>query len=657
MVEKTLKPLPKEFPVPSDVKRALEHVLGPREKNFYEKFCSFSGRILGGLTKDYKLSRQMSRELEDAGLRASPKDWAAGMFVSLIFPPMPFLVIWVVLGVFGGDFFGLLYLPLLGFLLAGLSMMIFQLYPSSLAATRKSEAQSRAINTIMLLSFSLYHRPDLRGATVYAADVSEGKLAEDFQRGLLEMDERRRYETVRHMITVTANDWGRIDDNVRQAMFDILRSTGTKDEAARLADVSKAPARVLEGAEEQLTARLGKLVMPTLAFLTFGSLAIIATIGLSPVFSVIGFQLVDLKFFVGMALTLIAAFLAFTFYMGRRRPVTIQPPRLPEDDPRLPPKGKIRLLGKNVPALLPPLIVFSALAWPGVLYLLGVTGGLLGIVAMSFTTLWIVWATAAALSVYAYLYSSQRSKVREEERLKLVDWGNSLNTMGSRMLDGKPVAKAMAEASELMEGSPLSDELREAGSRMERFGMDLQDALFKTKRGRRQNPLIRSFIEIISRIRRDSEAAAGRACMMAAEFLRTLHRVERRFRERIDEAMGNLWLVAVVLIPIVSAMSVWVMDFMSGMKFTIAAQTGSAGVTGIPFLLGAMEAQELALLRLTMGLTAVALSVVIARYISNIRAPGDRVELWSSVLKSTLVSAIIFTVTSFMFTLITVGGF
>jgi hypothetical protein len=535
-------------------------------------------------------------------------------------------------------------------------MMVFQLYPSSLAADRKSDAQRKAINTIMLLSFSLYHRPDLRGATVYAADTSEGKLAEDFQKGLLELDERKRYETVRHLLTAVANEWGRVDDNVRQAMFDILRSTGTKDEATRISDVSKAPARILEGAEEQLTVHLSRLIMPTLAFLTFGSLAIIGTIGLSPVFSVIGMHLVDLKFFVGMSLALVMAFLVFTLYMGKRRPVTIPPPGLPEDDPRLPPKGKVRVFGRFIPSWVPPVLIFSAVVWPGILYLLDVTTGMLGIAAQSFTTLWIVWATAAAIAVYGYLYSSQRVKLREEERRKLVDWGNSLNTIGSRMLDGKPAARAMRETAELMEGSPLEGELREASARMEHFGMNLHEALFEGRMGRAQNPLIKSFIRIISRIRKDSEAAAGRACMMAAEFLNTLHRVERRFRERIDEAVGNLWLVAVVLIPIVCAMSVWVMDFMSGMKYTVMAQTEAAGVAGIPFLLGAMEERELALLRLAMGITAMALSVVIARYISSIRGPGDRVEFWSSALKSVLVSAVIFTATSFMFKLIIVGG-
>jgi len=120
--------------------------------------------------------------------------------------------------------------------------------------------------------------------------------------------------------------------------------------------------------------------------------------------------------------------------------------------------------------------------------------------------------------------------------------------------------------------------------------------------------------------------------------------------------MGNLWLVAVVLIPVVCAMSVWVMDFMSGMKFAMSAQAATAGVTGMPFLLGAMGVMEIALLRLVMGLTSVTLGFVLSRYIANIRSGGDKVELWSSAAKSVLASATIFTVTSFMLTLITVGG-
>lgn len=656
MVEKTLKPLPERFPIPSDVRSVLERIAGTRKRNLYERFCGAGGKLFGGLTKSTKISEQTIRDLRDAGLAVRSDEWVAGMVLAVFVPIFPTFLLWLVLVLTGGDLIGLLYLPLLGALLGGLSLLVFQSYPSALAASRKGEAQSRAISTVMLLSFLLHHRPDLRGAVVHAADASEGRLAEDLQKGLLELDERRRYETVRHLLTVIANQWGEIDDSTRQAIFDLLRSTGAREEAARLADIAKAPERVLEGSEEQLTRRLNNLVMPTLAFLTFSSLAIIGVVGLSPVFGVIGKQLMDLKFFVLMSVALVLAFTVFTLYMGKRRPVTIHLPEIPADDPHLPPPGKVRVFGRLIPAWLPPLLVFIALAWPGVLYMLGATSGPLEVVVLSFTTLWFVWATAGAIAVHAYLYSSKRGKLREEERRKLNDWGNALNTMGSRMLDGKPVAQAMNEAAELMAGSPLVEQLKATSTAMERYGVDMHQALFERGAGKRiYNPLIRSFLGVISRIRRDSEAAAGRACMMAAEFLRTLHSVERRFRERIDEAVGNLWLVAVVLIPVVCAMSVWVMDFMSKMTEGIISQMQASGVTGMPLIFAAMSLKDLALFRLLMGLTAVALGAIVARYIASIRAGDDRVELWSTVSKSVLASAAIFTVTSFLLTMITTG--
>ncbi|MFN4133768.1 MAG: hypothetical protein ACK4GQ_05320, partial [Candidatus Hadarchaeales archaeon] len=152
MAEKTLKQLPEKFPIPKDVERALAATFGPKRRELYEKFCSASLKIFGPLVKGYRLSSSTARDLREAGLRISPEEWAAGMLSSIFLPILPFLLLWLLLIFLGSNPFELLYLPILGFLLGGLGMMLFQVYPSSLASSRKSEAQSRAINTIMLLS-------------------------------------------------------------------------------------------------------------------------------------------------------------------------------------------------------------------------------------------------------------------------------------------------------------------------------------------------------------------------------------------------------------------------------------------------------------------------------------------------------------------------
>lgn len=641
--------------VSEDVREILERLKRAEERppSFYERLCKLGNKIFGGLTRGMKVTESTKRELGQAKIRISAGEYWAGFFLTLSIPTLVSVLAWLLVGIAGSDLLVLWWLPVLGLVLGCTLGMIFYLYPPSLAGIKRSEAQGEAIHTIMLLSFALYHKPDLRGATILAANESRGELAGDLQRGLLELDTRRRYESVRHMLTVLAHRWGEIDEGTRQALFDILRSTGAREEASRTSDVSRAPQRVLEGSEIQLNKRLNALVMPTMAFMVFGSLAIVGVIGLSPLFGAIGANFVQLHFFVLAALLLVASFFTFTTYMGRLRPMTLPPPEVTEDDPRLPSRGKAKIFGRDVPFWLPPLLVFLALAWPGFLYFAGIGTGVMGFFAQGVNAFWFIWATAAAVAVHAHFYAWQRRRLREEERRKAVDWGAAFNTIGSRVIDGKPMSQAMVETAELMPGSPVADQLQAIVGSTERYAIDVRRALFERGLAKRtRNPLIRSFLNMITRIRRSSEAAAGRACMMAADFISTLHRVERRFRERIGEAMGNLWLVTVVLLPIVCAMSVWVMEFMSGVSFTVAGEAAGAGLTNLPFLLGAMEASELVLLKLVMGLTAIALAAVMARYIAVISAGDDKVELWSTMGKTVLFTTIVFTVAYLGFGLI-----
>lgn len=635
------------LPISRDVREILAKLKEAEERppNFYERLCRYARRYLGRLTKDMKLTEGTLRTLSMAKLRLKPEEWWAGFLFTFGAPILFGFGGWLLVGLLGADLLALWYMPVFGLVLGSLLGMAFYIYPSSLAEIRQSEAQSQAINTIMLLSFALYHRPDLRGATVFAADTSGGKLAEDMQKGLLELDEKRGYESVRHLLTVLAHHWGEIDEGTRLAIFDILRSSGQSEEAARLQDIVKAPGRVLESSELQLKKRLNTLLMPTMAFMVFGSLAIVGAIGLSPIFGMIGLHFIDLKFFALVAVALVIIFLLFTTYMSRKRPATLPPPEIPPQDPRLPPAGKVKLFGHLLPLWLLPLLVFVALAWPGVLYLAGASQpGAIKTLALNFNTFWFIWAIACSTAIYAYLYTNQRVKLRGEERRNVADWEIAFNTMGGRMLDGKPMSQAMVETTELMPNTAVARQLQQTSAVMDRLAVDVRTALFEHGIIERiYSPLVRSFLTVITRIRRGSEAAAGRACMMAAEFLGTLRRVENRFKESMDEAIGNLWLVAIILLPVVCAMSVWVMEFMSGVSFTLSAEASGAGLANLPFLFGRMEASELALLKLVMGLTAIALALVVARYIAVIRAGHDRVEFWSTAGKTILASTAVFT--------------
>lgn len=653
----TLKP-EEVLPVSRDVReimRRLKEEEG-RPPCFYKRLCRFSRCLLGRLVKGMKLTRETLANLAWAGIRVTPEEWWAGFFLVLGFPVILGMSGWLVSALLGSDLVSLWYLPVLALILGGLLAAVFYFYPFNLADVNRSEARSKAIETTMLLSFALYHRPDLRGAMIFAANASEGKLAEDLQRGLLELDQKRSYESARHLLTVLAHHWREINEGTRRAIFDLLRSTGQSDEAIRRQDVARAPRRILESSERQLGDRLNSLVTPTIAFMTFGSLAIVAVIGLSPLYGMIGLNFVDLKFFALAAAALITAFLAFTVFMGRKRPVTIPPPRLLSNDPRLPPQGKTVLFGRALPLWLPSALVLMLLATPGVLYLADLHESSGGLVSGP-NTFWLLWAITAALAVYAYLYVKPRAKLREEARKEMADWDVALNTMGSRIIDGRPMHQAMRETSELMPKTIVGEQLKQTSDTMERMAVDAHYVLFEAGIARKiYNPLIVSLLDIITRIRRGSEAAAGRACMMAAEFLDTLHGVERRFREKVRDATGDLWLMAIVLLPTVCALSVWVMEFMSEMSLTTGEEAASLGLSNLPFITAAMESGELALLKLVMGLTAIALALIVARHIAVIRAGRDRMEFWKTVTPTVLTTTAVFTVAYIGLGLLTVAG-
>jgi hypothetical protein len=577
----------------------------------YSSYCRLWRKILGRVGGE-GLRPSTLEALRGVGV--GPEEFVAGFLASLLLPFLPLLPLGIL------ALLGLLpfpwYLPLLFLFSSLLLASLFYLYPFHLRELRLREAREEAVNTVMVLSFALHSRPDLRGAVLQAAS-GKGKLAEDLRRGMVEVD-RKKYGSTRELLTRLAGEWGEIDEGVRAALFDLLRSTGEREEAMRLRDLSRAPERLLESREVSLERELGQLVPLTSAFVVFGSLLIVAGIGLSPLFGMVGMGL-SLRFFLPLCLLVLLSFWIFCLYAGGRRPPVLPSPEL------LPHRrGKLSLVA--------PLLLFLLLSSP---FLLNLLGG---------NSLWVIWGVAGAFCLYATLSLGPRARLREEERRKLRDWEVAFSTMGSRMLDGKSMGEALKETAELLKGSKLSEELEEVVKAQERLGLGVGEALFgRGKPGERvRSPLVRSFLRIILEVRKTSEQAAGRACMLAGEFLEMLRGVERRFREKMEESLGNLSLMAMLLIPLVCALSLWSVDLLSGVSLLVRERAAGAGLSYPSLLPGMVEAGELVVLKLVLGLTSLLLSLLLAWYLSLLRG-GEEVEFLLTARRMVLVSTLVFT--------------
>ncbi len=622
-----------------------------RPPNFYEKICGWGRRIFGPIAKNLEIEEETLEKISWSGYRITPTEWWSGFLLVFSLPIAASGLALVPPILMGKPFLSLLYIPVLGFATSFCGGVIFYYYPYSVADIEKSDAQSKAILTTMLFSFALYHHPNLRKAMVFAADSSEGKLADDLQKGLLEMDQQRSYKSASHLLTTIATNWKDIDEGTRRALFAIIRSTGEKEEASRRQDIAKAPELVLQSAEQDLKERLNSLILPTMTFLMFGSLAVIGVIGLSPLFGMVGLGgMVDVKFFLLVSAAIILAFYAFTVFIGSRRPAIIPPPKIPSEVFDIPPMGRTKFFGRTIPVWVPACLAGTLVSVPGVLYYCGYP-------LADLNTLWFVWGVAGGIAVYGYLKVEPWSALRERSRLQARDWGLALNTVGSRMVDGAPMKEAMLETADIMPKTEVGDQLERIASIMEDLAVDSHFAIFETNLNKEiYSPLVTSFLKISTRIRKNSEKAAGKACMMAADFLDTLWAVKRRFKDKITDATNNLWMMSILLLPLVCALSVWVMDFMSEVSMMVETQASRMGMLGVSFFAEGMETVGLMILKLDMGITAVLLSLVVTRYIAVIKAGDDSLEFWETVPKTVLISAAVFTISYLGLGLLKING-
>jgi hypothetical protein len=100
--------------------------------------------------------------------------------------------------------------------------------------------------------------------------------------------------------------------------------------------------------------------------------------------------------------------------------------------------------------------------------------------------------------------------------------------------------------------------------------------------------------------------------------------------------------MAMLLIPLVCALSLWSVDLLSGVSLLVRERAAGAGLSYPSLLPGMVEAGELVVLKLVLGLTSLLLSLLLAWYLSLLRG-GEEVEFLLTARRMVLVSTLVFT--------------
>ncbi|MEM2281925.1 MAG: hypothetical protein QXH26_00030 [Candidatus Hadarchaeales archaeon] len=562
----------------------------------YVGFCRFARRLLG--IKHYALTEGTRAELRRAGLELRDEEFAAGLLLSLLLPlSLTLLLCLLLLPRLG---FSVLFLFMAGTLFFCLpAFLFFQLYPSIRAGQRVSRARGEAVNTVLILCVNLLHHSDLRSAMAQASNTG-GKLASDLRRALLGL-ERGEFQGAKEALLHLSREWRELDETVSEALLDVVRSQGSGEPSREL---ERAVDRFVEEVRRETEEGLGRMISPTIYFLSFGSLATVLVIGMSPLFGMVGLGL-SLPLYLLLVGSLALAFWIFVSLMLRRRPLVLPPP------PAAP--------GSTRRALLASLLF-------------------LGFSLVFFRSpLWILWAGAFAVFLFCSLKSWPALRVRKREQRIRREWRRAVSFLGERMGEGRSFGEAIREAGDVFPG--VGPQLKKVYALMQAKSLDPYRAFFEEGNAP-SDPLASGILEASLALRRRSEAAAASALRAASEMVCRLEREERRFGERMREAVSNLWMICLVLLPLVCSVSVWVVG-----TFTRLASSLPQGF----FLSPSLSSTELPLLSLLMGLLSLVLSLSVARYIAGITLPGDGIELASCVGRVSLVSTSLYLASLLLF--------
>lgn len=223
-------------------------------------------------------------------------------------------------------------------------------YPKSAVGREKMQSLAYIPEIVNYLTMSMRLTPNLEKAVSFAANHGRGKIAEDLKKIVWDV-QIGRYNSIEEGLDDLAYKWGDYNDDFKQALMLIRASLLEGNNQRREALLEKASADVLEGTREKMDAYARKLQQPTVYLYYFGILlplllAIILPIG----GSMTGTSLARPEYlFVGYNIIIPLVVYAFGSMIVAGKPPTYIPPDIPPDFPGLPPRGRVHVLGHDLP--------------------------------------------------------------------------------------------------------------------------------------------------------------------------------------------------------------------------------------------------------------------------------------------------------------------
>jgi Flp pilus assembly protein TadB len=637
--------------VASEYKKFLEESK-IKPKNWYENLCSLSEKIFP-IDPSPINKIKFEESLKAAYLNATPK----GAYSLSFLTTLAFTLFVVIATVLGG---GLTFF-LIGMIFAAGVFYYFYTYPQTQAKVVSLRMSADTVLAILYMVIYMRSSPNLEGAVKFAAQNLTGPLAWDLRKLLWDI-EFGTYPSADSALINYIFKWKDKNKDFADALH-LLRSTAVEPSRREII-FNETISLILNGTRERAKHYAAGLRMPMMLIHAMGVLLPVMGLVLFPVVLIFISDVVKPIFvFFGYNILLPAVLYFLVSYILQSKPPTFSQPDI-SSAKGIPPLGKFAV-GR---ALIPIWPIALLVAAPTLIF------GLIGLSNPDVYTsvnssLLIVFGLAGAISIYAFLDSYQKMKVRNDIEKIENEFSVALFQLGNVLSSGVPIELAIDKARENLKTLKIAEMFEIVSFNMKKFGYTFEQALFDKEVGAiwyYPSRLIQSIMQTIIQSAQKSVKFAADSMIVISQYLKGVHDVKEEIDEILGETVSSMKFLAMFLAPLVAGitltMAVVILQIltnlgrsMSGLLAGAGNMNAAQGLFLMPWLVGFGGELPItpSIFQLIVGLYMIETAVLLAVFLNGIQygddAVGMRNNIWSTLIIGIAVYSITWFITYSMF--------
>lgn len=637
-------------------------------KNWFEKICNFSGRVLKVGMKEEKKNK-IQKELDFCNLDVEPSSVYSAFFITL-FATVAFVISLLVVSllilpsianVSAG--FIVPYILLISMLGGGVSIYIL-IYPRMLIKKIRVESSSELVLSILYMAIGLKHVPNLENAVTFAAVNLKGTLGKELRKLLWDVHAGR-YHNIEDGLHNFAVKW-KIENEEFAESIDLLRSSIMRPGKEGQSAIDQAVTVILEGNKVRMESYSRDLKNPISIVHALGIMLPVITLILFPIIAVI-MPGVIASYILVIAYDVILPFVIFFFMKNilDNRPYSFSSIDISEH-PKASKNGwfAFEINNKKHQISLFPLTIILAgvISLPGVFTLMGASTT--EMTMRIFSGISILWGIIIGVIFYTFISSRKNRKIKREVEEVEREFGNAIFILGNILGGGQPFESALERLTEKIKDQKIYGLFSRILYTVQNMGVTLREAIFNKDFGvikHYPSKLIKNVLRIIVESTTKGMIVTASTLVAVSQYLKNIRQVDDYLKEILEETTSSMKLLSSMLVPvtcgIVLGMSSLLMMLLVYIASLLVNMPIDTGTTNIP-IFGSMEIENMLpieTLVLVVGIYMIEMLVMLNIFIVRLERGEDRIEIEYNIATSLLKGAAIFTIT-FLLVYFVFGG-